>query len=195
MNVSSAKSERPVTERKILFWAFHKTLPLQLLLLGVIAVMVAARVVPLEMQKRIINDAIVLKKFDQLFVYCATYIFAVTLTSASKLGVNFLQAKIGEQAIFSMRQALYNHITSLPMPFFRNTQPGVVVASLMTELASAGTFAGMALAVPVSNILTLLAFAVYLLYLNPHLAMANPGHISIGCPAHSISAKESQPTQ
>ncbi|WP_028578710.1 ABC transporter ATP-binding protein/permease [Desulfogranum japonicum] len=172
MNALNSQSERPVTEKRILFWAFHNTLHLQVLLLAVIAVMVATRVVPLEMQKRIINDAIVLKKLDQLFVYCAIYIFAVSLTSLSKLGVNFLQAKIGEQAILSMRQALYNHIISLPMPFFRNTQPGVVVASLMTELASAGTFAGMALAVPVANILTLLVFAGYLLSLNPRLALS-----------------------
>lgn len=171
MSVETKQSHRPITKKNILFWAFRNNLKLQLLLLLVIAVMVASRVVPLEMQKRIINDAIVLKQIDSLLIYCGIYLLAVTVTGASKLAVNYLQARIGESAMLAMRKALYSHIVSLPLLFFRNTQPGVVVTGLMTELASAGTFAGMALAVPLSNILTLLAFAGYLLWLNPQLAL------------------------
>ena len=70
-----------------------------------------------------------------------------------------------------MRKELYHHILTLPLGFFRKTQPGLVVASLITELATSGTFVGMAIAVPVTNILTLLAFAGYLLWLNPLLAL------------------------
>lgn len=171
MSVESQQSHQPITKKKLMSWAFRKNLKLQLLLLLVISVMVATRVIPLEMQKRIVNDAIVLKKIDSLLLYCGIYLLAVTITGASKLVVNYLQARIGEDAMLAMRKELYSHIVSLPLLFFRNTQPGVVVTGLMTELASAGTFAGMALAVPLSNILTLLAFAGYLLWLNPQLAL------------------------
>jgi len=171
MSVESQQSQQPITKKKLIFWAFRNNLKLQLLLLLVISVMVVARVIPLEMQKRIVNDAIVLKKIDSLFLYCGIYLLAVTVTGASKLAVNYLQARIGEDAMLAMRKELYSHIVSLPLLFFRNTQPGVVVTGLMTELASAGTFAGMALAVPLSNVLTLLAFAGYLLWLNPQLAL------------------------
>lgn len=172
MKAKIQPTNKPVTQKSLFFWAFHNNLKWQLLLLLLIAIMVITRVVPLEMQKRIVNEAIVLKKIDQLLLYCTIYLLAVTVTGASKLCVNFLQARIGERAMFSMRKELYSHIITLPLLFFRNTQPGVVVASLMTELASAGTFAGMALAVPVSNILTLLAFAGYLLWLHPQLALS-----------------------
>ena len=172
MKAKTQPTDKPVTQKSLFFWAFHNNLKWQLLLLLLIAIMVIARVIPLEMQKRIVNEAIVLKLFDQLLLYCTIYLLAVTVTGASKLCVNFLQARIGERAMFSMRKELYSHIISLPLLFFRNTQPGVVVASLMTELASAGTFAGMALAAPVSNILTLLAFAGYLLWLHPQLALS-----------------------
>ena len=69
-----------------------------------------------------------------------------------------------------MRKALYHYILTLPLGFFRNTQPGSVVNSLVTELAMPGNFVGMAVSAPVTNILTLLAFAVYLFFLNPLLA-------------------------
>ena len=141
-------------------------------MLVIIIVVVFARVIPLEMQKRIINDSIALQNMKGLFLYCAIYIVAITLASALKLAINYLQALIGERAITTMRKELYQHILTLPLGFFRTTQPGMVVASLMTELSTAGTFAGMAFAVPVTNILTLLAFAGYLFWLNPKLAGA-----------------------
>jgi len=170
--VGKKTSHIPITQKSLFFWAFKGNLKLQLLLLLLIVGIVFARVIPLEMQKRIINEAIVLRKFDSLLLYCGIYLLAVTATACIKFAINYIQAILGERVMLSMRKALYHHILTLPLYFFRNTQPGMVVASLMTELASAGTFAGMALAVPVSNILTLLAFAGYLIWLNSKLAMA-----------------------
>lgn len=161
-----------VTEKSLLYWAFSGNLKLQLILLVVIILIVFARIVPLEMQKRIINDSIALQNFDGLIVYCSIYILSLTAASGLKLAINAIQAVIGERAIIAMRKALYHHILTLPLSFFRTTQPGMVVSSLMTELSTAGTFAGMAFAVPVTNILTLLSFTGYLLWLNVKLALA-----------------------
>lgn len=166
------KAASPITEKSLFYWVFKDNLKLQIILLVIIILIVFARVVPLEMQKRIINDSIALQNIQGLFLYSAIYIIAITTASALKLAINYLQALIGERAITTMRQELYQHILSLPLDFFRTTQPGMVVASLMTELSTAGTFAGMAFAVPVTNILTLLAFAGYLIWLNPKLAGA-----------------------
>ncbi|OGR17499.1 MAG: ABC transporter ATP-binding protein [Desulfobacterales bacterium GWB2_56_26] len=165
-------SASSVTAKPLLHWAFSGNLKLQLMLLLVIVLIVAARVVPLEMQKRIINDAIALQNLRGLFLYCAIYILAITVASGLKLSINYLQTVIGERAMTAMRKSLYNHILTLPLNFFRTTQPGTVVSSLMTELSTAGSFAGMAFAVPVSNILTLLAFTGYLVWLNTKLALA-----------------------
>jgi hypothetical protein len=53
-----AKAEIPVVKRSLFSWIFAGNVHLQLLLLLIIVVMVVARVLPLEMQKRIINEAI-----------------------------------------------------------------------------------------------------------------------------------------
>ena len=166
------KSDSPVTEKSLLYWAFSGNFKMQLILLVVILLIVFARVIPLEMQKRIINDSIALQNLQGLIYYCAIYIAAITAASGLKLAINYLQAVIGERAMTAMRKALYSHILTLPLNFFRTTQPGTVVSSLMTELSTAGTFIGMAFAVPVSNILTLLAFTGYLVWLNTRLALA-----------------------
>jgi ABC-type bacteriocin/lantibiotic exporter with double-glycine peptidase domain len=171
----SKTSKQPVTERSLFYWVVKDNFKLQLLLLIIILLVVFARVLPLEMQKRIINDSIALRKFDNLIIYSVIYLVSVAAGSGLKLAINYLQTVIGERAMVAMRRELYHHILTLPLSFFRKTQPGMVVSSLVTELSTAGTFAGMALAVPVTNILTLLALAGYLLWLNPKLALATLG--------------------
>ena len=160
-----------ITRRPLLWWVKSSNLKLQILLLLIILITVGARVVPLEMQKRIVNEAIRLRQIDLLLLYCAAYIFAVLTATGLKFLMNLLQTRIGQQALARMRKELYLHIISLPLEFFQKSSPGMVVSSLVTELATAGDFVGQAIAVPIGNLLTLLAFAVYMFYLNPLLAI------------------------
>ncbi len=154
------KTETPVVKRSLPSWIRSSSFKLQAF----------ARVLPLEMQKRIINEAIRFGEIQMLFLYCGYYLAAVVIATGLKYLISALQNVIGERALADMRQALYHHILTLPLNFFRKTQPGLVVSSLVTELASAGNFVGMAIGVPVASILTLFAFAGYLIWLNPLLA-------------------------
>ncbi|MBW2336849.1 MAG: ABC transporter ATP-binding protein/permease [Deltaproteobacteria bacterium] len=164
------KNEPPIVKRSLFSWIFAGNLKLQILLLLIIVVMVFARVLPLEMQKRVINEAIKLRSLDLLLMYCGIYLAAVVFSSILKYLTNIIQTLITQRTTARMRKALYHHILTLPLNFFRKTQPGTVVNALTTELTLPGNFVGMAVANPVTNLLTLLAFAVYLFWLNPLLA-------------------------
>ncbi|WP_243358112.1 ATP-binding cassette domain-containing protein [Fundidesulfovibrio terrae] len=159
-----------IYKRSLFSWVLTSNLKLQLILLLVIVVTVAIRVLPLEMQKKIINEAIGEQKVHLLLIYCGYYLAAVVSSSALKFVINALQTYIGQEALADMRKKLYAHILTLPINFFRTASPGMIVSSLVTEVANAGDFIGQAIAVPVTNVLTLLAFAAYLFYLNPLLA-------------------------
>lgn len=159
-----------LTQRSLTSWVWTSNLKLQAVLVGVIVVTVGARVLPLEMQKKIINQAIGMQKLDLLLVYCGYYLAAVVAASGLKLVINTLQTYIGQASLADLRKKLYAHILTLPMPFFRKASPGMVVQSLVGEVANTGEFVGQAIAVPVTNVLTLLAFATYLFYLNPLMA-------------------------
>ena len=160
----------PVTKRSMYFWVLHKNRPLQVLMVTIIVATVFMRLVPIEMQKRIVSDAIQLKKLDALIYYCMIYITAVFTAGSLKYILNILQARIGEKTLFRIRNDLYNHILTLPMPFFRRTSPGLVVSTIMQELLPMATFTGMAISAPLVNILTFFAFAGYMFYLDPLLA-------------------------
>ncbi len=163
-------TQPPVVKRSLFSWVFANNAKYQILLVVIIMVTVFARVLPLEMQKRIVNQAISLRKIDLLLRYCSIYIVAVVTASGLKFLINILQTLIAQRATAEMRKELYHHLLTLPLNFFRKTQQGTIVNALAAELALPGNFVGMAVAVPVSNILTLLAFAGYLFWLNPLLA-------------------------
>ncbi|MGD8502444.1 MAG: ABC transporter ATP-binding protein/permease [Syntrophobacterales bacterium] len=165
------KVNTPIIKRSLSSWVLSSNLKLQALLLVVIMITVFTRVLPLEMQKRIINEAIRFGKIQLLLTYCGLYLAAVLLATGLKYVISALQTLIGERALAEMRKDLYHHILTLPLNAFRKIQPGMVVSSLVTELAAAGNFVGMAIAVPATSILTLVAFAVYLFWLNPLLAL------------------------
>lgn len=161
----------PITRRSLFSWVLKGKISLQLTLLAVIVLIVFLRVLPLEIQKRIVNDVLSFKDTSLLLVYCLIYFFAVSLASGLKFVINWLQTIIGQRAMTEIRQQVYSHILRLPLSFFRKTQAGTVSSSLVVELAPTADFIGMAIAVPVSNILTLLAFAAYLVWLNPLLGV------------------------
>jgi len=159
-----------ITKRPITYWIKHSNKKLQVILLAVIVVTVATRVLPLEMQKKIVNEAIGMRKLHLLYTYCGYYFAAVVLASALKYVINILQTYIGQQSLAQLRKELYAHILTLPLSYFRKANPGMVVSALVSEVAPTGELVGMSVAVSVTNLLTLIAFAVYLFYLNWILA-------------------------
>jgi ABC-type multidrug transport system fused ATPase/permease subunit len=163
-------TQTPILKRSMLSWILAGNRMLKVFLMLTVIVVVLIRIIPLEMQKRIVNQAIYLKAFDRLLIYCGIYLAAVVTAGALKFLISYLQTIIGQHALTAMRQQLYRHMLSLPLSFFRKTQPGMVVQSFISELATVGDFVGLAVAVPLTSALSLIAFTAYLFWLNPLLA-------------------------
>ena len=85
------KTEQPpVVKRTLWSWILTTNPKLQFLLIFIILITVFTRVVPLEMQKRIVNEAIYLRKIDLLLIYCGVYLIAVIAQGALKFLIKFL---------------------------------------------------------------------------------------------------------
>ena len=163
--------QKSVVKRSLYSWVWSGNAKLQIVIVLIITITVGARVLPMEMQKRIVNQAISMKDLNLLYLYSAIYLASLLLATGLKYVITILQTLISQRVLARMRQDLYKHILTLPLTFFRKTQPGMVVSSLLTELVAAGDFSGMAIAIPLINTLTLVAFAVYLVWLNWLLAI------------------------
>ena len=160
-----------VTRRPLFSWILQRHRGLQFLLLLVILASLFFRVFPLEMQKRIVNEAIHLRDQELLLLYCGLYLGAVLLAGMSKYLINVLQTVIGQKILVEMRTELYHHILQLPLQFYRRMQPGTVISAMTGELNAIGFFLGGALAIPVTSVLTFLAFLLYMFSLSPLLSL------------------------
>ncbi len=169
------KKEIPICQRSLFYWILRKHRPTQLLLLVVILTSLFFRVFPLEMQRRIINEAIHLRDEQLLFLYCGLYMGAVILAGLSKYMINMIQTVLGQKILVEMRTELYNHILQLPLQFYRKMQPGTVISAMTAELNAIGFFLGGALAIPLTSILSFAVFLGFMFTLSPLLAMLSIG--------------------
>ncbi|MBW1990104.1 MAG: ABC transporter ATP-binding protein/permease [Deltaproteobacteria bacterium] len=160
-----------ITKKPLFSWVLRAKWWWQASLLSLILAGVFFRVVPLEMQKRIVNQAIRLSDVKLLYIYCALYLGAVVLAGLLKFSANKLMTWMGQNILVQMRNELYEHILSLPLQFFRRTSPGTAVMALSSELNAVGYFLGGAIAIPLTSVLTLVALGGYMISLNPFLAI------------------------
>ena len=100
----TAREEVPVTKRSLFSWVWESNLRLQILLLVIIVVTVFARVLPLEFQKKIINQTIGQRKLDMLLLYCGYYLLAVVTSSGLKYAINVIQTHLGQAALANLRK-------------------------------------------------------------------------------------------
>ncbi len=142
-----------ITKRPLIYWVRTSSIKLQIFLLGLIAFNIVARVFPLQMQRKIVNEAIGLRKVDLLLLYCALYLAAVLIASGLKFAITAIQTYLGQETLARLRKELYAHILTLPISFFRKASSGMVVSSLVTEVVSAGELVGQAVAVPINYVL------------------------------------------
>jgi len=160
-----------ITKKPLFYWILTKYRGLQLFLLLLIVVSLFFKVYPLEMQRKIINIAINLKKLELLYLYCALYIGSVVLAGLIKYYINVLQSVIGQKILIHMRRQLYTHVLRMPLQFFHKTQAGIIISAMTSELNAVGNFLGGALAIPVASVLTFITFLGYMIYLNPLLGV------------------------
>ena len=170
-----AANDIRITERSLFYWILRRHRSSQLFLLLIIVVSLFFKVFPLEMQKRIINEAIHLKDLELLYLYCGLYIGAVFIAGLLKYAINVLQVYIGQKILVEMREELYQHVLQLPLQFYRKMQPGTVISAMTAELNAIGFFLGGAIAIPVTSILTFVVFIGFMINLNPLLALLSMG--------------------
>lgn len=160
------KKHIPITKRSLYYWIISRYHGLQVLLLAIILISIFFRVVPLELQKRIINEAI--DKRDELLLlwYCGFYISAVFLAGLSKYLINMLQVIIGQKILIDLRTDLYMHVLHLPLQRYRGLRPGSAISAMTGELNAIGAFLGESLAVPLTSILTYVVVFSYMFSLS-----------------------------
>jgi ABC-type multidrug transport system fused ATPase/permease subunit len=146
----------------------------QLLLLGLTVGSFPFLYASLDLPKTIVNRAIDGKdfpktyfgfQFDQLHylaVLCGLFLLMVLINGGFKYVINVYKGLVGERMLRRFRYQLFSHVLRFPLPHFRRTSQGELIAMITSEVEPLGGFIGDAVALPAFQGGTLLTILVFM---------------------------------
>jgi ABC-type bacteriocin/lantibiotic exporter with double-glycine peptidase domain len=127
---------------------------------------------PLEMQRRILNAAVVDGNPAAVLVLAAVYAGIVLIEGLIKMLMNIYRGWIGEKTVRILRLAASARVDSMPEQRRRADIQGVEISLILPEPEPIGGFVGVVVSELVLQVGTLLSAFAYMLYMQPILALA-----------------------
>jgi len=129
--------------------------------------------VPLELQRRILNAAVLHGDFELLAALATVYVAVVLSEGLVKLLMNVYRGWLGEKAVRALRLATTSLVASLPAQRAKPGVKGVEISLILAEPEPIGGFVGVAISEPVLQIGILLSVIGYMFYVEPMLAVVS----------------------
>ena len=143
----------------------------QLLLLGLTVTVFLLEVVPLELQRRIVNDLVKDRPYRWAIILCAVYAGVVLVQGGTKLILNVYRGWVGERAIRDLRHRIHSVIevptTSSPAA----EAQGIAVSMIVAEVDPIGGFVGESVSEPLLQGGILASVLAYLIHIDPWMAL------------------------
>ena len=133
-------------------------------------VLFVADLVPLELQRRIVNEALPGGSARTIVLLALLYIAAAVSMGALKLGLNVYRSYVSESAVRRLRKTLLDDLGKLD-PGDRAEVEGVEVSLVLAEVEPVGGFVGLSVSEPVLQGGIVAGTFGYMLYLNPLMAV------------------------
>jgi len=128
--------------------------------------------VPLELQRRIVNDVVKNRNFRFVVMLCAAYLAVVLIQGGMKLVLNVYRAWVGERATRDLRLRIRSLVESSPQVLRDSEVSGVEISMIVAEVEPLGAFAGEAISEPLLQCGVLATVIAYLIHLEPLIALA-----------------------
>lgn len=126
---------------------------------------------PLEMQRRILNAAVLDGNVIQVLVLALVYAGIVLTEDLVKLLMNIYRGWIGEKAVRVLRLAASARVDSMPEQRARADIQGVEISLILPEPEPIGGFVGIVISEFVLQAGTLLSAFAYMFYMQPLLGL------------------------
>jgi ABC-type bacteriocin/lantibiotic exporter with double-glycine peptidase domain len=132
--------------------------------------------VPLELQRRIINQAVGGEQIELLLSLGGAYLAVVLLQGGLKYCMNMQRGHVSECLIAELRKGISRRTIAAnregPGTADVDQQTGTTVAMVAAEVEPLGGFAGESFSVPIVQIGVLLSVVAYMIVVEPYLALA-----------------------
>jgi ABC-type multidrug transport system fused ATPase/permease subunit len=128
-------------------------------------------IVPLELQRRIVNDLVKNRSYSFVLVLCAVYAGVVLVHGSTKLVLNVYRGWVGERAIRDLRMRIRHLVGHGPDPALDPEAQGIEVAMIVAEVEPIGGFVGSSISEPLLQGGVLLSVLAYMVHLDPWMAL------------------------
>lgn len=140
--------------------------------------------VPLELQRRMLNEAVEGQNFNLLLQLAAMYLGLLLVQGGLKFAMKLQRETISARIVYSLRHSVFRCIyTVLPPSKIRKgggpdddrVDEGMVVSMLNSEVGNLGGFAGAAISGPVLQVGTIVFVLGYMFWVEPIVALVAVG--------------------
>src|SRR5271169_1380544 len=144
----------------------------QLLLVALTVSVFLIEVVPLELQRRIVDNLVKDRPYRWVVILCAVYAGVVLVQGGTKLVLNVYRGWIGEHAVRDLRRRIHGVIEAPPTSSPAAEAQGIAVSMIVAEVDPIGGFVGESVSEPLLQGGILLSVLAYLVHLEWSMALA-----------------------
>src|SRR5215471_6524554 len=166
----SAAAAAPLT-RNVFGYVLATSAAHQLLLLALTVAVFLIEIVPLELQRRIVNNLVKDRPFRWVIILCAIYAAVVLVQGGTKLGLNVYRGWVGERAVRDLRRRIHGVIEAPPTASPAVEAQGIAVSMIIAEVEPIGGFVGGSVSEPLLQGGILISVFAYLIHLDPWMAL------------------------
>jgi ABC-type multidrug transport system fused ATPase/permease subunit len=130
-----------------------------------------AEAVPLELQRRIVNDAFKGGAWTAILALCLAYAGLALAQGLLKLAMNIYRARVGEKAVRSLRLTVQQLAQDAPEEGAGVDAAGIETSMTLAEADPIGSFVGVYLSEPMLQGGILVSVFGYMAYLQPTMAL------------------------
>jgi len=142
----------------------------QLLLVILTITVFLIELVPLELQRRIVNDLVKNREYRAVVVLCAVYAGVVLTHGSLKLVLNVYRGWVSEGAIRDLRRRIRILMERAPVTGAPEAQ-GIEVSMIVAEVEPVGGFVGSSVSEPLLQGGVLVSVLAYMTHLDPWMAL------------------------
>lgn len=128
---------------------------------------------PLEIQRRIVNDAISSGSLSTIAWLSGAYLAIALLEGGLKLLLNIYRGWVSETAVWHLRATIFGLHGRDPQPGAPPEETGVEIALVLSEAEPVGSFVGISLSEPLLQGGVLVSVLAYMIYVRPEFAIVS----------------------
>jgi ABC-type bacteriocin/lantibiotic exporter with double-glycine peptidase domain len=128
-------------------------------------------VVPLELQRRIVDDAVKNRDYQFVLILCGVYVGAVLFQGAAKLALNIYRNWIGESAVRELRRRIHTLVSATSAASSTLEAEGIQASMIVSEVEPVGLFVGGSVSEPLLQGGILCSVLAYMIHVDIRMAV------------------------